>query len=151
MIVKVNKSVNTLINKALLNQSFLKMNKPHKYFIVSTLLFFACIKGRINFLQLERFIKFCEQYFRIGFQKKFDFLSFNTTFIKERLSGDLAIAMDPSYISTYGRYTAVVGNFRSGFASKAKWGLELCSFAPVDIMADTAYYLKAYQALVPKN
>jgi len=36
------------------------MNCPRKYFIVYTIWLFAAIKGRINFLQLKRFGKFCE-------------------------------------------------------------------------------------------
>ena len=138
MIIKVKKSINMLIYNVLSDELFSKMNKPHKYFIANFLWMFASIKGRINFLQLERFSKFCEQYFRIGFQKDFDFLSFNTTLVKEHLSGDLAIAIDPSYISKSGKCTSGVGNFWSGCASKAKWGLELCGFALVDIPDNTA-------------
>ena len=146
MIIKVKKVFNVLINKAIQDKSYAKMNNPHKYFISNTLWEFASIKGRINFLQLGRFGKFCEQYFRINFQKKFDFLSFNTTLIKENLSGDLAIAIDPSYIGKSGKCTEGVGRFLSGSASKAKWGLELCGFALVDILANTAYHLTAYQS-----
>ena len=145
MIIKVKKSINALICSVLSDELFSKMNKAHKYFITNILWMFASIKGRINFLQLERFSKFCEQYFRIGFQKDFDFLSFNTTLVKH-LSGDLAIAIDPSYISKSGKCTSGVGNFWSGCASKAKWGLELCGFALVDILSNTAYHLKAYQS-----
>jgi hypothetical protein len=103
-------------------------------------------QGKINFLQLGRFGKFSEQYFRIGFQKKFDFISFNISLLKEHLSPVLAIAMDPSYIFKSGKHTEGVGCFWSGCASKAKWGLELCGFAVVDIHANTAYHLKAFQS-----
>jgi hypothetical protein len=95
---------------------------------------------------MERFGKFCEQYFRIGFQKEFDFLAFNTALLKEHLSPDLAIAMDPSYISKAGKFTAGVDKFWSGCAGKAKWGLELCGFSVVDILAHTAWHLKAFQS-----
>ncbi len=122
------------------------MSKPRKQFIAHTLWLFASIKGRINFLQLERFSKFCEQYFRIGSQKKFDFLAFNTALLKDCLSPVLAIAMDPSYISKSGKFTPGVGNFWSGCAGKAKWGVELCGFAVVDILSGAAYHLKAYQS-----
>src|SRR5215469_1801972 len=60
--------------------------------------FWSGLKGRINFLQMGRFSKFCEQYFRIGFQKKFDFLTFNSILLEKHLSTDLAIALDPSYM-----------------------------------------------------
>jgi hypothetical protein len=146
MIIKVKQNFKELIFKSLSSSSFSKMSKPHKYFIAHTLWLFACIKGRINFLQLERFGKFCEQYFRIGFQKEFNFMAFNTALLKEHLSPVLAIAMDPSYISKAGKFTAGVGKFWSGCDAKAKWGLELCGFAVVDILAHTAYHLKAFQS-----
>ena len=146
MIINAKKVFIVLINNAIQNKSYTKMNNPHKFFISNTFWGFASIKGRINFLQLGWFGKFCEQYFRINVQKKFDFLSFNTTLIKENLSGDLAIAIDPSYIGKSGKCTEGVGNFWSGSASKAKWGLELCGFALVDILANTAYHLTAYQS-----
>jgi len=146
MITKVKQNFKDLIFKALSSSSFSKISKPRKYFIAYTLWLFACIKGRINFLQLERFGKFCEQYFRIGFQKEFNFLAFNTALLKEHLSSVLAIAMDPSYISKAGKFTSGVGKFWSGCDTKAKWGLELCGFAVVDLITHTAWHLKAFQS-----
>jgi len=122
------------------------MNRPRKYFIAYTIWLFSAIKGRINFLQLKRFGKFCEQYFRIGFQRTFEFLDFNSVLLKGHLSNTLAVAMDPSYISKAGKCTAGVGYFWSGCASKAKWGLEICGFAVVDVAANDAYHLKAFQS-----
>ena len=127
------------------------MSKPRKYFVANTLWLFASIKGRINFLQMERFSKFCEQYFRIGFQKTLDFLSFNSILLENHFapSSVLAIAMDPSYIDKSGKATKGVGNFWSGCAGKAKYGLELCGFAVVDILNNEAYHMKAYQSPLP--
>jgi hypothetical protein len=146
MITKVKNEFKALILSVLSDASFSKLNKPRKYFIANTLWLFASIKGRINFLQLERFSKFCEQYFRIGFQKTFDFLSFNSILLKNRLSPVLAIALDPSYIDKSGKVTSGLGKFWSGCAGKAKWGLEICGFAIVDINDGEAYHLKAYQS-----
>ncbi len=75
MIVKVKNNFMSLISNALSNKMFSGMSTPRKHFIVLTLWLFVCIKGRINFLQLERFSNFGKQYFRIGFQKEFDFLN----------------------------------------------------------------------------
>jgi len=81
---------------------------------------FASIKGRINFLQLRRFSKFCEQYFRIGFQKTLDFLSFNAILLEKHLSSSsvLAIVLDPRYIDKSGKVTKGVGNFWSDAPAK---------------------------------
>jgi len=53
-----------LINNKLNDNTFVKISNPSKNFIANTLWLFASVKGRINFLQLGRFSKFCEQYFR---------------------------------------------------------------------------------------
>ena len=65
------------------------MNRPRKYFIAYTIWLFSAIKGRINFLQLKRFGKYCEQYYRIGFQRTFEFLDLNTVLLKGHLSNTL--------------------------------------------------------------
>jgi Transposase DDE domain. len=146
MITKVKSDFMSLIYNALSNEKFSDMNRPRKYFIAYTIWLFSAIKGRINFLQLKRFGNCCEQYFRIGFQRTFEFLDFNTALLKGHLSNTVAVAMDPSYISKTGKCTAGVGYFWSGCASKAKWGLEICGFAVVDVAANTAYHLKAFQS-----
>ena len=53
-------------------------------FIINAFICFSSIKGKINFLQMERFSDKCEQYFRINFENKFNFQDFNLTMIKER-------------------------------------------------------------------
>jgi hypothetical protein len=148
MIVKIKHEFMSLISSVLSDSSFSKTNKPRKFFIANTLWLFASIKGRINFLQLGRFGKFREQYFRIGFQKKMDFLSFNSILLKKHLSASsvLAIALDPSYISKAGKATAGLSKFWSGCAGKTKWGLELCGFALVNISDQAAFHLRAFQS-----
>jgi hypothetical protein len=39
------------------------------------------IKGKINFLQLLRFSTFCEQFFRIYFENRFNFQGFNLSLV----------------------------------------------------------------------
>ena len=151
MIAKVKFDFTRLIVNALSTCLFSKMNQPRKNFILYTLYLFASIKGRINFLQLGRFGKYREQYFRIGFQEKFDFLPFNIQLIQGHLSRDKAIAFDPSYLFKSGKCTPGVGRFWSGCAAKAKWGLEIAGFAVVDTVANTAYHLKAFQSLPPEE
>jgi Transposase DDE domain len=108
---------------------------------------FLSIKGRINFLQLERFSKMDEQSFRNQFEVKFDFAAFNKELILEHGSGHYGIAFDPSYISKVGKQTPGVGYFWSGTAAKTKWGLEIGGIAVVDIDNHTAFHLEAVQTL----
>jgi len=82
------------------------------------------IKGRINFLQLGRFSPLCEQTFRNHFEKEFDFFSFNKLLIKQTVSAETVIALDPSYIPKAGKSTYGRGRYWSGVAGAAKWGLD---------------------------
>jgi hypothetical protein len=61
------------------------------------------------------------------------------------------IAFDPSYIAKSGEHTPGVGYFWSGCDSMAKWRLELCGFAAVDISANTALHYFAAQTLPEKG
>jgi hypothetical protein len=70
---------------------------PKSFFLI--LMYFLSIKGRINFLLLERFSGFCEQRYRSFFEQSFDFFAFNKTLITTNLKGKVALAFDPSYIS----------------------------------------------------
>ncbi|MDP3445055.1 MAG: hypothetical protein Q8T08_19515, partial [Ignavibacteria bacterium] len=145
MIPKVCNSVKCLIVSILENKVFDDLNKSRKDFIVSVLWHILSIKGRINFLQLGRFSPLCEQTFRNQFETVFDFLSFNKKLINQVVSDERIIAFDPSYIPKAGKSTYGRGRYWSGVAGAAKWGLDICGFAVVDIVNNTALHLKAWQ------
>ncbi|MGV8137009.1 MAG: transposase [Mangrovibacterium sp.] len=134
-----------LIYSILCSDSFLGLNKPRKDFIVCVLWHILSIKGKINFLQLGRFSSFGEQTFRNHFEKRFDFLAFNKQLINRVASGERVIAMDPSYIPKTGKSTYGRGKYWSGVAKAAKWGLDICGFAVVDVVNNTALHLNAWQ------
>jgi len=62
MITKIKQILIPLTYSIVSNMTFSKTGKPRMYFIAHTLWLFASIKGRINFLQLGCFSKFCQQY-----------------------------------------------------------------------------------------
>jgi hypothetical protein len=129
---------------------FETLKECRKNFIISVLICFSSIKGKINFLQLERFSDKCEQYFRINFENKFNFQGLNLAMIKERVSSsECIIAFDPSYIPKSGKKTYGLGMYWSGCAGKPKWGLDICGFAAVDTKKNTAFHLNAIQT--PKS
>ena len=113
-------------------------------FINNVFICFLCIKGKLNFLQMNRFIDKCEQYFSIHFENRFDFQGFNLAMIQERVK-ECIIAFDPSFIKKSGKKTYGLGSYWSGCAGKMKRGLEICCFAAVDIPHHTAFHLKAIQ------
>lgn len=77
------------------NGIFAKLNNPPKDIIISVLWHILSIKGKINFLQLERFSSHDEQTFRNHFGKKFDFFSFNKLLIDPIASDERILALDP--------------------------------------------------------
>ena len=145
MIPKVSKIVKYHIFSILDNSIFEKLNKSRKDFIVSVLWHILSIKGKINFLQLGRFSPYSEQTYRNQFAKKFDFFSFNKLLIDQVVSSERITALDPSYIPKAGKSTYGRGRYWSGVAKAAKWGLDICGFAVVDIINNTALHLNAWQ------
>jgi len=143
MILRVEKFCNYLIYNTL--DSVSHINKWRKDFITDVLWLFLSIKGRVNFSQLERFGSYCEQRYRMQFEKEFQFLDFNKTLVQNAGSGKYAIGFDPSYISKSGKHTPNLGYFWSGCASKPLWGLEIGGLAAIDIGNTTAFHLEAVQ------
>jgi hypothetical protein len=137
-----------IINVLYKCESFRTLKECRKNFIINAFICFSSIKGKINFLQLGRFSNKCEQYFRINFASKYNFQDFNLTMIKERVS-ECIVAFDPSYIKKSGKKTYGLGKYWSGCARMAKWGLDICGFAAVDIIQHIAYHLNAIQT--PKS
>jgi len=133
-----------IISILIKSTSFKNLKECRKNFIINAFICFSSIKGKINFLQMKRFSNKCEQYFRINFENKFNFQDFNLTMIKERVS-ECIVAFDPSYIKKSGKKTYGLGMYWSGCAGKAKWGLDICGFAAVDINLNTAFHLNAIQ------
>ncbi|OPZ31023.1 MAG: Transposase DDE domain protein [Bacteroidetes bacterium ADurb.BinA174] len=143
----INNHPNTisLINSVLIANKFSFLKASRKKFILTVFLYFLSIKDRINFLQLERFSDYSEQYFRIHFENKFDFQSFNLSLIQQQDINACIIAFAPSYIPKSGKSTFGVNKYWSGCSKQAKWGLDICGFAAVDVNRKTAFHLNAVQ------
>ena len=129
-----------------LNKLTTKLNKSFKSFLMETLILYMVIPGRINFLQLGRYGKSCEQRFRQNFSRDFDWLEFNLSLSDRILTGNRkAIAIDPSYISKSGKQTPWIGYFWSGTAGQTKRGLEILGVGLVDIDNKDCISLQAVQ------
>lgn len=124
-----------------------EVNKWQRDFFDHHLELFLSIRGRYNYLNFERYGEKNEMTYRNHHNAGFDFQKFNLTMIKAHTSCKRMVAFDPSYISKSGKHTPGVGYFWSGCAGRAKWGLELCGFAAVDIEANTALHYFAAQTM----
>ena len=142
---KVNQEAKLLIISILKNSDFSGLNKARKDFMFTVLWHILSIKGRINFMQFGRFSSYCEQTFRNQFDVRFDYPAFNKLLIKQVVSEERIVALDPSYIPKAGKSTYGRGKFWSGVAKATKWGLDICGFAVVDIVNNTALHLNAWQ------
>lgn len=145
MTPKASNFVKRHIFNMLENSALIKLRKTRKDFIVTVLWHILSIKGKINFLQLERFSSLSEQTFRNHFEKKFDFFSFNKLLINQSSSTERIVALDPSFIPKSGKSSFGRGRYWSGVAKATKWGLDICGFAVVDIINNTALHLNAWQ------
>lgn len=124
---------------------FIGLNQPRKTFIAHVLCQILSIKGKLNFLQLERYGTYCEQTYRNQYEQRFDFFAFNNLLIDGVAATERVIAFDPSYIPKAGKCTYGKGKYWSGVAGAPKWGLEIGGFAVVDVENNSAFHLQAYQ------
>ena len=124
-----------------------KLNINFKSAIIETLLLFMVIPRKINFTQLERYGKRCEQCYRQTFTKEFDWIRYNMELMNTLFDRNdrKAIAIDPSYISKSGKHTPWIGYFWSGCAGQAKRGLEILGVGAIDIDKRDCVMLKAEQ------
>ena len=143
MTIKGQSEYKSIIKNAL-NQ-MQNVSKWQYLFIMEIIGLFLSIKGRINFLQLQRFGTHNEQHYRAQFSKDFDFLKFNIELVKQNASNHNIIGFDPSYISKSGKSTFGVGRYWSGVAGEVKHGLEISGIAAIDISNHTALHLEAVQ------
>ena len=142
-------SIETLTS-AILHQ-MPETNKSQRDFFHHHLELFLSMRGRYTYLNFERYGQKHEQTYRNHHNSGFDFQKFNLSLILKHTGERRMLAFDPSYISKSGRHTPGVGYFWSGCAGRAKWGLELCGFAVVDIEANTALHYLAAQTLLEQG
>jgi len=114
-------------------------------FISEVSILFIGIKGRKNFLQMERIGQYSEKTYRNNFNERFDFLKMNSTLIDEVCSDQKIIVFDPTYLSKSGKHTPEVGMFYSGSAGMSKRGIEIGVLCVVDVKQNTAYSLESVQ------
>lgn len=125
------------------------LSKPHRRFIISTLILYLSLRGRYTFKGLSRYGSYSEKMYRLWFDKTFDFLEFNICLCDQYLSKDLILVFDPSFLPKSGKHTPNIGKFYSGCLGKAIKGLELGGLGVVDLEQHTAFSLEAIPTPAP--
>lgn len=90
-----------------------------------------------------------EKSYRLHFEKKFDWLEFNSLLVEESCSDEIIIGFDSSYISKSNKNTPGLGYLYSGVANKYKKVLEIGNISAIDVKQNMPYQLKAIQS--PKS
>src|SRR5437016_3082317 len=93
---------------------------------------------------MSRYSNYPEQSYRLRFEKKIDFVRFNTALMQQQGSGKSIVAFGSSYISKSGKHTPGIGTFWNGKDQCAKKGLEIGVLSVIDIEAATAMSLEGY-------
>lgn len=143
--------VNTFISVVSSALNCLSINKWRRDFLLEIFMLYLVIPGRINFKQMSRYSKYCEQRFRNQFKERFDYMAFNTSLIKPHISKRIAISFDPSHIEKSGKKTPYLGNFWSGSDQCARRGLEISQIALIDIDSNQSFHLEAVQTVPTKT
>jgi hypothetical protein len=120
-------------------------------FIPHVMRLFLSIRGKLNYLNLARHGDYCEQSYRLNYEKDFDFKTYNTDLIQTYCGDELIWIFDPSYLAKSGKHTPGAGYFWSGCAGSMKWGLELSALSIGDIENHTAMHYHATQTQVLKG
>ena len=141
----------TGICKEAIVDSAAKLGKSFEKVIIEILLLYMVVPGKINFTQLGRYGRHCEQCYRQNFgrrrSKSINWLRFNISLALRYFGGvgRMAIAIDPSFISKAGKKTPHIGRFWSGCAGAVKHGLEIMGLGLINLDAHNCMMLRAHQ------
>jgi len=143
---KQDDGLEVIIEQALMGMP--EVGKWQREFIKVLFATILLIQGKINFSSLGNHGVLNIKTFRRGFQRDFDFESFNLRCIEQRpVQGDLVAAIDASFIKKSGKQTEGLGYFYNGCVGKAMRGLEISEIALIDCASKQAYAFSTKQTL----
>ena len=124
------------------------MSKRFLNWLVLTIRTVALIPGKINFTRLSRYGGHTAKTFASNFKASVDWMRVNMGIARESIGDedDIAIAIDPSFISKSGRLTYGIGRFWSGGAQRVKRGLEIMAVGAISLSKHTCVMLGAIQS-----
>lgn len=131
-----------------------KLNKSIQTNIIEMLFLLMVIPRKVNFTQMGRYGKRCEQCYRQTAERNVNWLEMNmwlSAFAFKEGKGRNAIAIDPSYIKKSGKCTPHIGTFWSGCAGAVKKGLEILGIGVIDVDLHECMMLKAVQTTLDKG
>lgn len=134
--------------KSVFENTTTKMSKRFLNWLVLTIRTVALIPGKVNFTRLSRYGGRTAKTFASNFKATVDWIKVNVGIARDSIGAgdDIAIAIDPSFISKSGRLTYGIGRFWSGVAQRVKRGLEIMAIGGVSLRRHTCVMLGAVQS-----
>jgi len=123
----------------------LSITRPQRYFIATLFSTWLSIKGRVNFLQLNRYSGSSEKYYRRWFLRWFDWTAFNQHLIRLMGIGKCVIAIDNVSWSKAGKKTYGLGGFWSSADKKMIRGVDFFTVAMISEEWGTGFHINAVQ------
>lgn len=123
----------------------LALKHPQRKFIIQLFSTWLSIKGRVNFLQLGRFSKHSEKYYRRWFCRPFDWTGFNKALLQHAGIGKCVIAIDDVVWQKAGKKTFGLSNVYSGVMHKLIRGIDFFTLSIVSAEWATAFHINAVQ------
>jgi hypothetical protein len=121
------------------------LTTTRKNFVAHLLVLFVGLRGRLNFLNMERYGVYSEKTYRRHFEQPLDWMPVNRRLIDTYGSGRYVIASDASFVPKSGKQTPHRDYFWNGCVGKAMPGLEVHTLAVIDLELHTAFHLHTQQ------
>ena len=133
--------------KSVFENTTTTMSKRFLNWLILTIRTVALIPGKVNFTRLSRYGGRTAKTFSSNFKTPLDWLVINERIARKSLGdGDIAIAIDPSFISKAGKLTYGIGKFWSGVAQRVKRGLEIMAIGAISLSKHSCVMLGAVQS-----
>lgn len=135
--------------KSVFENTTTKMSKRFLNWLVLTIHTVALIPGKVNFTRLSRYGGRTAKTFASNFKAIVDCIKVNAGIARGCIcdGDDIAIAIDPSFISKSGRLTYGIGRFWSGVAQRIKRRLEIMAIGAISLSSHSCVMLGAVQSL----
>ena len=124
-----------------------KLRKNFVDVFIEVMFLFVSVR-KVNFTQMGKYGRHCEQTYRNNFTKEVDWVAYNTDLTRKVFSDPsdlLAIAVDQSHITKSGKCTWGVGRFWSGCDQSVMPGLEITGIGAVNATRRECMALRAVQ------
>jgi len=129
----------------------LNITTPQRKFLLTLLTTLLVVRGKATFRNLSRYSDLSEKTYSRQFAKAFDAIPFNRQLIDEAIGteSERIVAFDPCFIAKAGKKTYGRDFFWNGCHGRAEKGLEISTFAIVDVKRNTGFTLSVQQTAPP--